>query len=104
MANEELEDGEKNIKTPEELKLEEVIGETEKRITKMTNSDPEVEATAKSGKASGLDSYKNIWDKNFNRINLQQWDDFIQQYPESFFYQDKNEDIKRAYERKERKN
>ncbi len=91
-----------NIKTPEELKLEEAIRENERDITKATNNDSRVQEAENSGKR-GLDSYSDMWDRTYRRISMQRWDSFIFLNPESFFHRDKNKEIEKAYQRKEKR-
>lgn len=83
------------------------IKEVEENITKITNQD--VAQTQKgmwgeaAAKEAGGIGYGGVWDRNFNRANIQQWDNFLSRYPEkAAAYRDKFEPIKKAFEEQER--
>ncbi len=83
------------------------IREIEETITRITNRD--VGQTQKgmwgdvaAKEASGM-GYGDVWSRNFNRVNIQQWDNFLSRYPEkAAAYRDKFEPVKRAFEGRER--
>lgn len=83
------------------------IRELEENIIRITNQDVAQtqkgmwgEAVAKETSGMG---YRGVWDRNFNRVNMQQWDNFLSRYPEkAAAYREKFEPIKRAFERQER--
>lgn len=79
------------------------IKEVEKNITRITSQDVTQTQKGMQGEtaakeASGM-GYGGVWDKNFNRVNIQQWDNFLRLYPEkAAAYRDKFESIKRAFD------
>jgi hypothetical protein len=69
-------------------------------ITRITNKDAgeEMGREKTTGEASGR-----VWDKNFNRVYRQQWENFLTSYPEkAAAYREKFEPIQKAFEREER--
>ena len=76
------------------------IKEVEKNIARITNKDHDEEMqreNATGGQSMG------IWNKNFNRVFRQQWENFLTLYPEkAAAYREKFEPIKGAFEREER--
>lgn len=71
------------------------IREIEENITRITNQDV--------AQAQGGTRYSDAWNRNFNRANIQQWGNFLSQYPEkAAAYREKFQPIKRALEGRER--
>lgn len=83
------------------------IREVESNIIRITNQDvgqtqKGMWGEAAAREASGM-GYGGVWDRNFNRVNIQQWDNFLSRYPEkAAAYRDKFEPVKRVFEGQER--
>lgn len=77
------------------------IRETEKRITEMTNSHPEVQKIMRSGQGN----YGEAWERAQLHASMSEWKRFIDQYPEkATAYRDKFEPIKWRLEGIDRRN
>lgn len=83
------------------------IREVEETITRITNRDVEQIQKGMWGESAARESsgmgYGDVWTREFNRVYMQQWDNFLSRYPEKAeAYRDKFEPIKIAFDRQER--